>query len=310
MRYRHRLSRCLQKRRRLEEPRSENFRPQQPGQAALRSRFRARRRRAGRQRRSAATAPRADPAGQPRLFRLRHGRQRHAADRRPRQADQRRSQRPRSFRADGREYSLCAARPARSLPADRRAHRVSSPRDGYPRFRPQRQRAARGFCRDRERVDAERMPRIPANGFFRGHHEGIAAVFGVELPGPGSEGGGVVSGARGGRFGAHSSNESFTPIYYKRLLFVTYFNAGVRAVDVRDPYRPKEIAYYIPAITDKTDKRCVPAGGGGKACKVAVQTNNVEVDDRGYIYIVDRANTGMHILELTGDARKLANFPK
>jgi hypothetical protein len=30
---------------------------------------------------------------------------------------------------------------------------------------------------------------------------------------------------------------------------------------------------------------------------VAIQTNNLEVDDRGYIYIVDRANTGMHILE-------------
>ena len=27
-------------------------------------------------------------------------------------------------------------------------------------------------------------------------------------------------------------------------------------------------------------------------CKMAIQTNNVEVDDRGYIYIVDRANTG------------------
>ena len=31
----------------------------------------------------------------------------------------------------------------------------------------------------------------------------------------------------------------------------------------------------------------------------------MEVDDRGYIYIVDRANTGMHILELTGDAKKM-----
>jgi hypothetical protein len=29
-----------------------------------------------------------------------------------------------------------------------------------------------------------------------------------------------------------------------------------------------------------------------------------------YIYIVDRANTGLHILELTGYARKIANFPK
>jgi hypothetical protein len=31
----------------------------------------------------------------------------------------------------------------------------------------------------------------------------------------------------------------------------------------------------------------------------------VETDERGYVYIVDRANTGMHILELTGDARAI-----
>jgi hypothetical protein len=114
---------------------------------------------------------------------------------------------------------------------------------------------------------------------------------------------------RGGRFGTHSSNENFTPIYYKRVLFLAHFNAGVRAVDIRDPYHPKEIAYFIPPITDKTDKRCIKIGSAGR-CKVAIQTNNVEVDDRGYIYIVDRANTGMHILELTGEARKAANFPK
>jgi hypothetical protein len=34
----------------------------------------------------------------------------------------------------------------------------------------------------------------------------------------------------------------------------------------------------------------------------------VETDDRGYIYVVDRANTGMHILELTGDARRLVSL--
>jgi len=34
----------------------------------------------------------------------------------------------------------------------------------------------------------------------------------------------------------------------------------------------------------------------------------VEVDDRGYIYAVDRANTGMHILALTGPARQIADF--
>ena len=114
--------------------------------------------------------------------------------------------------------------------------------------------------------------------------------------------------SRGGRFGTHSTNENLTPIYYRRIVFVAHFNAGLRAIDIRNPFDPKEIAYYIPAITDKTDKRCVGTGAEEK-CKTAIQTNNVEVDDRGYIYIVDRANTGMHILELTGEARRVANLP-
>jgi len=98
--------------------------------------------------------------------------------------------------------------------------------------------------------------------------------------------------ARPGRIGAHSSHESFTPIYYRRVMFIAHFNAGVRALDIRDPYRPREIAYYVPA-------------GGARA----VTTNNVEVDDRGYVYIVDRHGLGLHILELTGEARQAANLP-
>ena len=113
---------------------------------------------------------------------------------------------------------------------------------------------------------------------------------------------------RGGRFGPHASNESFAPIFYKKLVFISYFNAGVRAVDIRDPYNPKEVAYYIPATTERTAERCVE-DGGVRRCKVAIQTNNVEVDDRGLIYIVDRANTGLHILELTGAARQIAGRP-
>ena len=108
--------------------------------------------------------------------------------------------------------------------------------------------------------------------------------------------------SRGGRFGSHSSHENFTSIYYKRLMFIAFFNAGLRALDVRDPYHPREVGYFIPATTDKTDKRCV-----GDRCKVAIQTNNVDVDDRGYVYIVDRANTGMHILQPTGEAAAIAN---
>jgi hypothetical protein len=113
--------------------------------------------------------------------------------------------------------------------------------------------------------------------------------------------------SRGGRFGAHSSNENQPPMYDKRLLFFTWFNAGVRAVDIRNPYQLKEVGYYIPAITDKTAQRCVKTAQGAR-CKVEIQSNNAEVDDRGYIYVGDRTNTGLHILEVTGEARAVANF--
>jgi hypothetical protein len=113
--------------------------------------------------------------------------------------------------------------------------------------------------------------------------------------------------SRGGRFGAHSANENQPPMYAKRVLFVTWFNAGVRALDIRDPYRVKEIGYYIPAISDKTVQRCIKTPQGER-CKTEIQSNNAEVDDRGYIYVVDRVNTGLHILELFGEARSVANF--
>jgi hypothetical protein len=111
----------------------------------------------------------------------------------------------------------------------------------------------------------------------------------------------------GGRFGTHSTQENVVPVFNNRVLFVAHFNAGLRAVDIRDPYRPREIGFYIPAVTDKTDKRCV-GQGADQHCKVAIQTNNVDVDERGYIYAVDRANTGMHILELSGSARQAADY--
>jgi hypothetical protein len=113
---------------------------------------------------------------------------------------------------------------------------------------------------------------------------------------------------RGGRFGAHSSNESMAPVFRGKLAFVTFFNAGVRAIDIRNPYAPKESGYFIPPITEATDKRCIKVNEQER-CKIAIQSNNVETDDRGYIYVVDRANTGLHILEVTGEARKIAGLP-
>jgi hypothetical protein len=115
--------------------------------------------------------------------------------------------------------------------------------------------------------------------------------------------------SRGGRFGPHSTNESFASVYYGRMVFVAYFNAGVRAVDIRDPFQPREVAYYIPATTPATAQRCVKVGAAER-CKVAIQTNNVEVDERGLVYLADRADTGLHIVELTGPARAIARAPR
>jgi len=112
---------------------------------------------------------------------------------------------------------------------------------------------------------------------------------------------------RGGRFGPHQTQENLTPIYHKRIVFVAWFNAGVRAVDIRDPYHPKEVGFYIPATNANTEPSCVKTAQGAR-CKIAIVTNNVEVDDRGYIYMTDRAKSGLHILELTGEVRKIANF--
>jgi hypothetical protein len=109
---------------------------------------------------------------------------------------------------------------------------------------------------------------------------------------------------RGGRFGPHSSSESFAPIFYKKLVFIAYFNGGVRAMDIRNPYAPREAGFYIPATTERTAERCV-TNGSDRRCKVAIQTNNVEADERGFVYLADRANTGLHIVKLTGEAAKI-----
>jgi hypothetical protein len=114
---------------------------------------------------------------------------------------------------------------------------------------------------------------------------------------------------RGGRNGAHASHENPTPIFHKKLVFVTWFNAGMRVVDVRNPFNPTEVGYYIPATSENTANRCIEINGQER-CKTAIQSNNLEVDDRGYIYVTDRAGTGMHILDLTGDAREIADYPE
>lgn len=90
---------------------------------------------------------------------------------------------------------------------------------------------------------------------------------------------------RGGRFGPHQFAETRDgEIIGGTLLYVAYFNAGLRVVDIADPYHPKEVGFYVPN-----------AGGARD-----IQTNDVDLDKRGLIYITDRAGNGLHVLEYTG----------
>jgi hypothetical protein len=65
------------------------------------------------------------------------------------------------------------------------------------------------------------------------------------------------------------------------LVYCAWFSGGLRIVDVADPSAPQEVGWFIPE----------PAAG-----RVAPQTNDVDVDKRGLVYIVDRY-AGFDILE-------------
>ena len=97
---------------------------------------------------------------------------------------------------------------------------------------------------------------------------------------------------RGARFGVHSSEENFYHPYYGRLTFIAYFTGGVRAWDIREPQAPVEVAFYVPESNALTE----PAG---------YMTNNLEVDNRGYVLAVDRNGAGLDVLELHGKAKQI-----
>ena len=45
--------------------------------------------------------------------------------------------------------------------------------------------------------------------------------------------------SRGGRFGSHSATRAWTPSIYKKVAMIAFFNAGVRALDIRNPFAPR-----------------------------------------------------------------------
>ena len=97
---------------------------------------------------------------------------------------------------------------------------------------------------------------------------------------------------KGGRFGPHNHHHpNHQPFLEDRddIAYLTYFNAGLRIYDIRDPRTPKEIGYFIPPDPKKRI--------GTKPSRLVVQTEDILVDRRGCIYISQK-NQGIYILRL------------
>lgn len=84
------------------------------------------------------------------------------------------------------------------------------------------------------------------------------------------------------RFGAHNLHENQPGSYRsERIVFATYFSAGVRVYDLADPEHPAEVAHWLP---EPPPGQPVP------------QINDLFVDDGGLIWVTDRIGGGLYVL--------------
>lgn len=93
----------------------------------------------------------------------------------------------------------------------------------------------------------------------------------------------------GGRIGAHNIHENEPERGSAKLqntVVATWFSAGLRVYDIRDPFRPEEIAAFLPETPP-----------GQRGCRIS----DVFVDDRDFIYAADRARGGLYVLKYTGE---------
>jgi hypothetical protein len=91
--------------------------------------------------------------------------------------------------------------------------------------------------------------------------------------------------SRGGRFGPHNVHEMRPgSLIDPNTMYLTYFNAGLRVVDISDATQPREVAYFVPEA---------PPG------RSSIQFNDVLVGSDGLVYVTDRYRGGLYILERT-----------
>lgn len=95
---------------------------------------------------------------------------------------------------------------------------------------------------------------------------------------------------RGLRFGPHNLHENRPGSYRSEtLVFVTYFNAGLRVYDLSTASAPVEVAHWLPAS---------PAG------QEAPQLNDLFVTTDGTIYVTDRISGGLYVLHAEPELRR------
>jgi hypothetical protein len=91
-----------------------------------------------------------------------------------------------------------------------------------------------------------------------------------------------------GRFGAHNIFEN-TPVptawHSEDIIIGTFFNGGLRAFDISNPYQPKQVGLFVPPTPPLS-----PSG--------TIQLNDVFVDERAVVYTVDRQSGGLYTLEM------------
>jgi hypothetical protein len=120
----------------------------------------------------------------------------------------------------------------------------------------------------------------------------IISLFPTPVPPPGADYSSFCE--RGGRFGPHNQHMTTgDPVLFDGhgVCFLTYFNAGLRVYDVRDPYLVREVAYLIP---NDPPKRYGPL-----PTDLVVQVEDVLVDSRGIVYFTEK-NSGLYIAEWKG----------
>jgi hypothetical protein len=98
---------------------------------------------------------------------------------------------------------------------------------------------------------------------------------------------------KGAHFGPHNIHENRPDgLVSSETIFATYQNAGVRIFDIRNPYRPEEVAAFVPPAPNRlVDHR-------PNRAKV-IQSCDVWVSADGLVCTTD-FNAGLYILEYRG----------